>query len=108
MGLWLGSLSKELLPLLVVQPLPVHQFLVSSLLLNATLADNHDLICPLDGLQPVSDYQKGLPGTPGQGLLNLCGVGDVRNLGYLLNYLHLVFWNRQLCDADYKCTLFSL
>lgn len=67
----LDSLSKELLPLRVVQPPPLHQLLVTPLLLNATLADNHDLIGALDGLQPVSDDQEGLVGAPGQGLLNL-------------------------------------
>lgn len=76
----LGSLRKELLPLLVVEPLHVHQFLVSSLLLNSTLADNHDLICPLDGLQPVSDDEKGLFGTTGQGVLHLCGVSRIKKV----------------------------
>lgn len=71
-----GSLGKELLPLLVVLPLPVHQLLVTSLLLHSTLTHNSNLICPLNGLQPVSDNQQGLVGTKRQGLLNLRGVGD--------------------------------
>lgn len=66
-----SRLCKKLLPLLVVHPLPVHQFLVSSLFLNSTLTDDHNLICPLNGLQPVSDYQKGLAGTTRQSFLNL-------------------------------------
>lgn len=77
-----GSLGKELLPLLVVHPLPGHQFLVGSLFLNSTLADNNDLICPLDGLQPVSDDQQGLVGTTRQGLLNLCGVSESKKIIY--------------------------
>lgn len=77
-----GSLTKELLPLLVVHPLPGHQFLVSSLFLNSTLADNNNLICPLNGLQPVSDDQQGLVGTTRQGLLNLCGVSESTKIIY--------------------------
>lgn len=79
MGRRLASLREELLPLLVVQPPPVHQFLVGSLLLNSTLADNRDLICPLDGLQPVSDDQKGLVGALGQGLLDLRSWGHQKS-----------------------------
>lgn len=83
----LDSLSKELLPLRVVQPPPVHQLLVTPLLLNATLADNHDLIGALDGLQPVSDDHKGLVGAPGQGLLNLPVTSPVS-----IRDLVLVLW----------------
>lgn len=77
--LGLGSPGKELLPLLVVLPLPVHQLLVTSLLLNSTLAHDHDLVCLLDRLQPVSDDQQGLVGAKRQGLLNLPGAGDRRS-----------------------------
>lgn len=77
------SLIEELLSQFVVAPLPVHQFLVSPSLLNSALTDHNDLICPLNGLQPVSDHQQGLVGTTSQGLLNLCRVSD-RNIYYFI------------------------
>lgn len=83
-----GSLRKELLPLPVVEPLPVHQLLVGSPLLNSPLAEEHDLICPLDGLQPVGDDQEGLLRAAGQGLLNLSVTPET-----LIQQL----WSRRRC-----------
>lgn len=82
LSLWRVSLSEEFLSQFVVAPLLVHQFLVSPSLLNSAVTDHNDLICLLNGLQPVSDHQQGLVGTTSQGLLNLSRVNN-RNIYYL-------------------------
>lgn len=71
-SLWWVSFSEELLFQFVVASLHVHQLLVSPSLFNFAATYNNDLICVLDGLQPVSDHQEGLVGDASEGLLNLC------------------------------------
>lgn len=71
-SLWWVSFSEELLFQFVVTSLHVHQLPVSPSLFNFSTTYNNDLICVLDGLQPVSDHQEGLVGDAREGLLNLC------------------------------------
>lgn len=71
-SLWWVSFSEELLFQFVVASLHVHQLLVSPSLFNFATTYNNDLICVLDGLQPVSDHQEGLVGDARERLLNLC------------------------------------
>lgn len=66
------SFSEELLSQFVVASLHIHQLPVSPSLFNFSTTYNNDLICVLDGLQPVSDHQEGLVGDVRERLLNLC------------------------------------
>lgn len=65
------SFSEELLSQFVVASLHIHQLPVSPSLFNFSTTYNNDLICVLDGLQPVSDHQEGLVGDAGERLLDL-------------------------------------
>lgn len=69
--LWWVSFSEELLFQFVVASFHIHQLLVSPSLFNFATTYNNDLICVLNGLQPVSDHQEGLVGDAREGLLNL-------------------------------------
>lgn len=82
-SLWLVSFSEELLFQFVVASLHVHQLPVSPSLFNFSTTYNNDLICVLDGLQPVSDHQEGLVGDASEGLLNLCRG---RRRKYIISY----------------------
>ena len=68
----LQHLCGDFLSQFVVDPLPIHQLLVSPSLLNSPFTNHNNLICPLNRLQPVSNHQQGFVGTLSNSLLNLC------------------------------------